>query len=289
MIEHDVLRRFIFTELGVRGEWVKLTTSWQTAKQNQQAPEAAIALLGEAYASVALLSAMIKFTGSMILQLHGDGEISTLVTQATHEKKIRGCVRCVEDASGATFSQLIGNGQLVLTVDTSKGDPYQGIVSLEGESLAQIVENYFSQSEQLKTRLWLFANDTTAVGLLLQEIPTAKPEQDDWERLSLLADTLSTHELLTLDCSTLLHRLYHEDDVRLFDAEPITFECSCSRSRIEKTLLAIGRSELEAILSARSNVEVVCEFCGAKHLFDLIDIEALLKQNGASLDSATRH
>ncbi|TAL46882.1 MAG: redox-regulated molecular chaperone Hsp33, partial [Methylovulum sp.] len=149
MTQQDFLRRFLFEELGVRGEWVQLSDSWQAARQHQQGPENVRQLLGQALAAVAMLSATIKFNGSMILQAQGDGDIKTLVAQATHDRKIRGLVRSNPGATAGSLGAMFGNGQLVLTIEPNDGDPYQGIVGLEGSTLAAALESYFSQSEQL--------------------------------------------------------------------------------------------------------------------------------------------
>lgn len=289
MIEQDCLRRFLFTELGVRGEWVKLTDSWQAARQYQQGSEIVQQQLGQALVAVVMLSATIKFKGSMILQAQGDGQLKTLVAQATHDRKIRGLVRGNVDTPAATLMELFGSGRLVLTIEQQQTDPYQGIVPLEGENLAAALETYFSQSEQLKTRLWLFANQNQAVGLLLQELPAQQHYQADWERIEILANTVTERELMELGSEQLLHRLFHEEQVRLYDAEPVAFQCACSRPRIERTLRAMGRDELHGIFQERDTIEVGCEFCGAQYVFDQIDIETLLANEGGVHESKTKH
>ncbi len=289
MTKQDFLRRFIFEALGVRGEWIQLSDSWQAAKQYQQGSNNVQCLLGQALAAVVMLSATIKFKGSMILQVQGNGEIKTLVAQATHDRKIRGLIRSNPEVASGSLSTLFGNGKLVLTIEPDGSDPYQGIVGLDGSNLANVLENYFLQSEQLKTRLWLFANDTCAAGLLLQELPAQAHESEDWERITLLADTITEQELLTLDCESMLYRLFNQEKVRLFDAEPVRFECTCSRSRIARTLHAMGRAELEDILLERQNIEVICEFCGSHHIFDQVDVESLLNEYGIATDSQTLH
>jgi molecular chaperone Hsp33 len=289
MIEQDLLRRFLFEELGVRGEWVNLTASWQAAKQHQQGSAVVQQLLGQALVAVVMLSATIKFKGSMILQAQGDGDISTLVAQSTEERKIRGLVRSRGDAAAGSLEAMFGQGRLVLTVDSGKAQPYQGVVPLQGDNLAAALESYFIQSEQLNTRLWLFANDTHAAGLLLQELPAQQGEEADWQRIEILANTITKAELLELDCESLLYRLFHEEKVRLFDAEPVEFECACSRQRIERTLRAMGREELESILEERDGVEVICEFCGERYHFDPIDVETFLSRETVVSDSATLH
>ncbi|MGR9012951.1 MAG: Hsp33 family molecular chaperone HslO [Gammaproteobacteria bacterium] len=289
MIEQDLLRRFLFEELGVRGEWVKLTNSWQAAKLHQRGSENMQQLLGQALAAVVMLSATVKFKGSMILQAQGNGDIKTLVAQATDQRKIRGLVRGKENATEGSLEAMFGEGRLVLTVESENGQPYQGIVPLKGSNLAAVVQTYFEQSEQLKTRLWLFADATHAVGLLLQELPTQTNYESDWEHIEILANTVTKQELFDLDCEQLLFRLFNQEKVRLFDPEPVEFSCACSRPNIEKTLFAMGRTELEDILEERGVIEVNCEFCSEQYRFDKIDVENILSQNNTVNNSDTLH
>jgi molecular chaperone Hsp33 len=225
----------------------------------------------------------------MIMQAQGDGAFKTLVAQATHDRKIRGLVRSDEAVPAGSLESQFGQGRLVLTIEPDNAEPYQGIVPLQGDNLAAALETYFSQSEQLKTRLWLFANETGAAGLLLQELPTQANAEVDWERIEMLANTVTQQELLELDCETLLYRLFNEEKVRVFDAEAVEFNCTCSRSKIERTLNALGREELESILLERDTIEVICEFCGAHYDFDKIDVHQLLSDERASNASKTQH
>lgn len=289
MIEQDVLHRFLFEELGVRGEWVKLTTSWQAAKLHQRGSEDMQQQLGQALAAVVMLSATVKFKGSMILQAQGNGDIKTLVAQATEQRKIRGLVRGKDNVAVGSLETMFGHGRLVLTIESQNGHPYQGIVPLQGSNLAAALQTYFEQSEQLKTRLWLFANATHAVGLLLQELPAQENYQADWEHIEILANTVTEQELFDLDCEHLLYRLFNQEKVRLFDAEPVEFSCSCSRSNIERTLFTMGRTELESIIKERDIIEVHCEYCSERYHFDKVDVENILSQNNTATDSETRH
>ena len=289
MIEQDLLRRFLFEDLGIRGEWVKLTTSWHAAKQHQQGSQNAQLQLGQALAAVVMLSATVKFNGSMILQAQGDGNFKALVAQSTHDRKIRGLIRSNDHVPVGSLESMFGQGQLVLTIEPDNAQPYQGIVPLQGRNLAAALQTYFEQSEQLKTRLWLFANEAHAVGLLLQELPSQNTYEADWERIEILADTVTEQELLELDCENLLYRLFNEEKVRLFDAEPVAFQCACSRLRIERTLRAMGREELEGILQEQGTIQVGCEFCSEQYLFDRVDVETLLSQESMANRSETWH
>ena len=292
MIEQDVLRRFIFKELGIRGEWVKLSNSWQLIKKHQQGPYNTQVLLGEALAAIVMLSATIKFKGSIILQAQGDGDIKTLVAQSTHDRKIRGLLRSNDQVQTGPLESMFGQGRLVLTIEPDDAQPYQGIVPLEGDNLAAALQNYFQQSEQLKTRLWLFANETHAVGLLLQALPSDNDNNDDdtdWDRIEILANTVTNQELLDLNCEDVLYRLFNEEHVRLFDPEEIEFQCTCSRSRIERTLHALGKEELTDILIEQGDIQVCCEFCGEQYHFAKIDIESMLLIKDLSIHSETQH
>ncbi len=293
MKQQDCLRRFIFEEHGVRGEWVRLQDSWQQAKQHQNLVNDAVdAQLGQALAAVVLLSATIKFKGAMIMQIQGGGDLKALVAQASNDRRIRGLVRSEASVAGANLQEMIGDGgRLVLTVESENADPYQGIVGVEAESLADVLRTYFNQSEQLDTRLWLFANKTHAAGLFIQELPSEDKDRADWEHLEILADTVTSDELLNLDCEDLLHRLFHEEKVRIYEPEAVEFKCNCSRQKIGGTLAALGRSELQAILRERDDIEVDCQFCGAQYRFDKIDVENLLTNPAAENDtnSPTRH
>lgn len=290
MSQQDLLRRFLFEDVGVRGLWVSLSSSWQTAKQHQHCSDAVQLQLGQALTAVVLLSATIKFNSSMILQVQGDGPLKTLVAQATHERKIRGLVRSSETVTNGSLQDMFGEGRLVLTVSSENAQPYQGIVPLHGDNLAVVLETYFAQSEQLNTRLWLFANETHAAGLLLQELPSQLNDKADWERIAMLASTVTEQEMLELSCEELLYRLFNEEKVRLFDAEPVAFDCSCSRLKIENTLRMLGRQELESVLQERGQIEVNCEFCNKYYRFDRIDVEQLLHWGkNISADTQIRH
>ncbi len=275
MPEQDCLRRFLFDQHGIRGVWVKLSDSWQAAKQHQNQPEIAVNQLGQALACVSMLSTTVKFDGAMILQAQSNGAISTLVAQATNQRKIRGVVRCAENVSDDSLTELFGEGRLVLTIEVGNGNSYQGIVPLQSKNLATALQMYFEQSEQLKTRLWLFSDEKNAAGLMLQELPSQEGQLNDWETIEILANTVTAQEMFDLDCHELLYRLFHEEDVRLFNSEKVEFQCSCSRRLIEKTLQAMGRIELDSILAERDIIEVTCEFCGESHHFNDSDVAIL--------------
>ena len=276
MNDQDTIRRFLFENMGVRGEWINLTSSWKVVTDKRAYPEVVQQQLGQALAAAALLSATIKFKGSLILQAQGEGPITAVVAQCTHDRTIRGLARSSTEVVSGALETMYGTGRLVMTIETDDAKPYQGIVQLAGQDLSQALENYYLQSEQLSTRIWLYANELQVAGLLIQQLPSSQNVQFDWERIELLANTVTERELLGLPSEELLYRLFNEEQVRLFEPEPVVFRCSCSTRKIEQMLISLGRNTLEAILRERDHITVDCEFCNSQFSFDKVDIERIL-------------
>jgi molecular chaperone Hsp33 len=279
MPDTDQLHRFLFEDLDIRGEYLQLDASWKAVLDRYEYPSAVRSQLGQALAATLLLSATIKFEGSLILQSQSQGPISTLVAQATHNRTLRGLARWNDEVSEGSLEQMYGNGTMVLTIDARGRERYQGIVPLEGTSLAHALEGYFSKSEQLESRLWLAADGERAAGLFLQQLPSEHRHAEDWNRISMLSETVTPEELLELDTQTLLHRLYHEEQLRLFDPEPVAFRCECSRDRIEHTLKAMGYAEVKGLLEEQGSIAADCEFCNKHYEFDPVDIEQMFAQD----------
>jgi molecular chaperone Hsp33 len=271
MSDTDALHRFLFEGTQVRGELVHLDASWRAVLNRHPYPETVRGPLGEALAATVLLTGTLKFDGALILQVQGEGPLRTLVAQATHGRTIRGLARWEGEVPAGEIEAVFGAGRLVLTLEPEGGERYQGIVPLFGANLAEALETYFRTSEQLGTRLWLAAGPQRAAGLLLQRLPGFHGDADDWTRIATLAATLTPGELTGLPTETLLHRLFHEEDLRLFEGEPVAFRCTCSRGRIEETLRALGEEEVEATLAQEGQVEVSCEFCNRVYRWDLVD------------------
>lgn len=275
MHSQDQLNRFLFEVHDLRGEFVQLDASWKAILERHPYPRAVSDQLGQAMAAIALLSATIKFDGSIILQSQTDGPLNTLVAQATNQLTLRGLARWEGDLPEGDLTAIYGAGNMSLTITNQGPARFQGIVELAGKNLAQALENYFSNSEQLASRLWLMADENRAAGLLLQKLPSEQERELDWERICLLADTVTQDEMLNLPAQTLLHRLFHEEEIRLFDAMPVAFRCSCSRDRISNSLRALGRDELFSIIEEQGAIEVNCDFCNKHYHFDAIDAEQL--------------
>lgn len=277
----DILHRFLLETPNVRGAWTCLEHTWQQLTSKTEYPEAIQTLLGEALAAVTLLSTTIKHSGSIILQLRGDGPVHLVVVQIQANGAVRGLARwsaIPEDTS--SLSAMVGTGHIAITLDSEKeSERYQGIIALEGDSLAQALENYFQQSEQIPTRLYLTANAQRCAGLLLQRLPGQEPDQEGWERVGLLLDTVTAPELLQLNAEQVLYRLFHEEDVRIFDPKAIFFQCSCSTERIERMLLTLGETEVNDILAEQGKIEITCDFCNTRYSLDAIDIKQLFLAN----------
>ena len=279
----DLLHRFLFERLPVRGHLVRLDASWRAAIEHHDYPAPVTTALGEAMAAAALMAGALKFEGRLSLQFEGPGPVRLVLAQCTHRHAIRGVARHDALPEGEA-TDLFGNGQLAVTIEQSEGsERYQGVVPLESEQLATNLEAYFERSEQLPSRLLLAATPDRAAGLLLQRVAlgdagtrTGRAEAEDaWRRIGLLASTVSPKELFDLPSRELLQRLFPEDDIRLFEVTPVFFQCTCSRERVAGILQALGGDEVEALLAERGDVEVRCEFCNRAWRFDSVDVAGL--------------
>lgn len=279
----DSLQRFLFDHSHVRGELVHLDAAWRAVLERHDYPPALRTVLGELMAAAVLLAATLKLKGSLILQIQGQGPVSLLVVECDGELNVRATAKWQGELEDLSFVQMVGDGRFVITLDPrDSGQTYQSIVALEGDNVAEVLQNYMQCSEQLETRLWLAADAQGAAGLLLQKMPhegghsmqAGEDEDEDmWQRATILADTLQREELLSLPAEVLLHRLYSEDDVRLFEAKHVAFSCSCSREKVGRMLKMIGQNEVNAVLAEQGVVEVNCEFCNHLYQFDRVDAE----------------
>ncbi len=280
----DSLQRFIFELSHVRGELVHLDAAWRAVLERHDYPPALRTVLGELMAAATLLAAMLKLNGSLILQIQGKGPVSLLVVECDGELNVRATAKWEGELEGLNFAQMVGDGRFVITLDPrDSGQTYQSIVALDSDSVAGVLQHYMQRSEQLETRLWLAADDQGAAGLLLQKMPHegglgATVEQDDdmWQRVTMLTDTVTNAELLALPAEELLRRLYNEEVVRLFDAKHVAFRCSCSRDKVGRMLKMLGPDEVHAVLAEQGAVEVNCEFCNQQYRFDAVDAEQVL-------------
>ena len=302
----DELHKFIFEGLPVRGMLVRLGPSWQEALRRRETrgayPAPVRALLGEMAAAATLMQANIKFDGALILQVFGDGPVKLAVAEVLPDLSFRATATVLgevaADAGLAALLNLHGQGRCAITLDPQDkrggAQPYQGVVGLRGDageplqSLAEVLEHYMLQSEQLDTRLLLAASDAGAAGLLIQRLPVEgegnleRQQREDeiglseaFNRIAVLTATLTREELLGLDADTLLRRLYWEEDLRRFAPLLPHFACRCSRLRVRRMLLGLGADEVHGIVAERGEVEIGCEFCGLQYRFDAVDVGEL--------------
>lgn len=287
----DVLRRFLFEYAPLRGEIVRLDRVWQSVIERHDYPPVLQKLVGELCAAAVLLAATLKLQGSMVLQIHGKGAVKLLVVECSGDLELRATAKWEGDLAHGTLQDMVGDGRFVITLDPKDGNQaYQGIVDLEGDSIAEILQNYMTRSEQLETRLWLAADGKGAGGMLLQKLPGQKEQDEDaWGRATQIADTLKPEELLNVPAGELVHLLYHEEDIRLFEAQAVVFRCTCSRDNVARMLRMLGRDEVDAIFAERGDVEVHCEFCNERYVFDRVDADAALADVMAMSVNRTLH
>ena len=268
--------------------------------------DAATRLLGELTAAGVLLQASIKFDGTLVLQIFGDGPLKLAVVEVTADLALRSTSKLVGVLPDRpTLQQMVnvnGQGRCAVTLDPKDKRPgqvpYQGVVSLSAgpgvNTLAQVVERYLHDSEQVDSTLVLAANRDLVLGLLVQRLPqqggvmAAAPRGEDqgledYRRIALLSASLSPEEFLTWDVPTLLRRLFSQEPCRWLapdTGEPVPhFACSCSREQVSSMLLSLGSSEADAILRERGLIEVGCEFCGRRYHYDAVDAAQIFKPN----------
>jgi molecular chaperone Hsp33 len=309
MHDRDCLHRFLFEHYPIRGHIVHLDASWRALLEHRDYPPAIRDTLGEAVAASVLLSATLKFEGMLSLQLQGQGPMHLMLAQCSSDLGVRAVARYRETPPDQRdLTALSGAGTLTVTLENEDlSQRYQGIVPLSGERLAVCLREYFENSEQLPTRLWLHATAKGASGLLLQRLssdsvqartsagsaratPVNEAEiEDAWQRVQLLGDTLRPEELQALSDQDILRRLFAEDDVRLFESAPVFFRCRCSRERVVGMLRALGAEEVRSVLAERGSVEVRCDFCNRAYQFDPVDVEQIFALGAAADRSDLKH
>jgi molecular chaperone Hsp33 len=307
MHDRDCLHRFLFEHYPIRGHLVHLDASWRALLEHREYPQAIRDTLGEAVAASVLLAATLKFDGTLSLQLQGQGPMHLMLAQCSSELAVRAVARYRQAIEDRDLSILSGEGNLSVTLENEDlTQRYQGVVPLSGARLAECLQGYFENSEQLPTRLWLHTTPHGVSGMLLQRLPSSSLEErhppsephaqrpstaeieDAWRRVQLLGDTLKPEELEALSDRTILRRLFAEDDVRLFQASPVFFRCRCSRERVIGMLRALGAQEVRSVVAEQGKVQVHCDFCNRAYEFDAVDVELVL--SGAVSDgSELRH
>lgn len=290
----DIRTRFIFDDMPVRGLHVRLENVWKHIVGQKHYPAAIRRALGELLAAGALLSGNLKTDGTLIVQVQGQGRLKMLVVEATSDQTVRATARWDETAEindDESLTDLLGsNSVFVLTLQPKDAEPWQGVVPLEGGSIAQMLINYTKRSEQLDTQIVLASSNDACGGLLVQRLPETEPDAVSWEHVSTLVQTLTPEELTRLDAQHVLYRLFHETPPRVFDPENIEFACTCSRGKVSDMLLMLGGEEVGGVVAEQGSIQIDCDFCHAKYVFDETDVNALFGADvvNAVLDEAKR-
>ena len=300
----DRLLKFLFTAAPVRGGLVRIEDAWREMVKLHDFPPVVTRLLGQMLAAGTLLATSIKFNGALVMQVHGDGPVKLLVVECLPDLAIRATAKITAgnipaDASMRDLINQNGRGRFAITLDPRDPmpgqQPYQGIVPLDGDTMAEVLQAYMRQSEQLDTRLWLAADEQVSAGLLLQALPAdggkaATVDTDAWDRAVTLAQTITADELLALAPDDVLRRLFWQESLEHYPAMSPHFACTCSRERIGRMLVSLGREEVDSILEEQGSVKVTCDFCSREYTFDAVDAAQLFTGGTtAQADEATRH
>ncbi len=285
----DQIQRFSFAQLPIRGEIVSLNNSIDTICDQHQYPKEVRHLLSEALAACCLLADIIKIEGRVALQLQSASVVKLLLVECDHQGNIRGLLQINEDFADLItdetfdFAKWTANGQLAITIDPDKGQRYQGVVPLDKSTLAECLEDYFNMSEQLPTHIKIFADHHRAFGIFVQTLPQAadssignEETQEAFDHVMALAGTIKPEEAFELEHQDLLYRLFHQDEVSIYPAKEIKFQCSCSRERNMAALTTLDPSELVNIIEEQNEIEMVCDFCSNKEVFTRQQIMELL-------------
>ena len=306
-LQHFLFENFLFEDstiekqlnqpMPIRGNIVHLNNTFKQILQHQTLPKVLKLALGELMAASALLSATLKMDGVMVLQLQSKGALKLLVVECSHDLYMRATAKWDEKLTNEmetlSFVELVKHGQFVITLDPGIGEAYQGIVPIEGDTIAEMLQNYMLRSQQIDTSLWLHCDGESACGMLLQKLPNlpklGEADADAWNRVNILADTVTNDELKNLAPEALLTRLFSEENVRLFEAKPTQFRCGCSKAKVGNMLRLLGMQEVESILAELGKIDVNCDFCNKKYAFDALDVSHAFSENAVFVDNKTNH
>ena len=288
MAQHDQLHRYLFEQFAVRGELVTVSETWKQILENHNYPLPVKNLLGELLVATSLLTATLKFAGDITVQLQGDGPMTLAVINGNNQQQMRGVARVQGDVpENADLKTLVGNGYLVITISPEEGERYQGVVGLEGDTLAACLEDYFMRSEQLPTRLFIRTGEVdgqpAAGGMLLQVLPAQDAQTNDFEHLATLTETIKAEELFNLSATDVLWRLYHEEEVTVYDPQSVEFKCTCSRERCAGALKTLPDEEIDSIMAEDGEIDMHCDYCGTHYVFNSMDI-AEIRNNASPAD-----
>jgi molecular chaperone Hsp33 len=287
----DVLNRYLFNDMHVRGELVQLSESYQSIIKNHNYPVGVRLLLGELMAATCLLSATLKFEGEITVQLQGDGPIGYMSVNGNNNQQMRGIAKLKpenEDTKANSLNELIGKGTMVITIRPEKGEAYQGVVALDQSTLAECLAHYFEVSEQIPTKIWLFSDDDKqqVAGSLIQLLPDGdgssenlSQQESDFAHISQLTNTIKVDEIFSLEAEALLYRLYHQEKVSLFEPQAVNYQCGCSYDKCLGAIAQIEPSEIELILAEQSKISMTCDYCLTTYDFFRNDLKSFISKD----------
>lgn len=278
--ELDTLQRFMFEHASIRGEIAHLDETYKTILNQRPYPPMVKRLLGEALVSCLLMAGSIKFEGEITLQFHGDKRLPLLLVQCNDQLHLRGVAKYQEDEVDIDYNAAFLNGKMAITINqNNQTSVYQSVVPISSLSMGENMMHYLAQSEQIASRVWLAVNDDRAAGMLLQLMPDQDTQQRErfWEYAVQIGQTIKENELLTLDNPTILHRLYHETELRLYTARRVRFQCRCTEEKMKQAVVVLGEADVKQLLQENGVVEVGCDFCNRQYTFDAIDVALLFR------------
>jgi molecular chaperone Hsp33 len=281
------LNRYLFNDAHARGELVQLHSSFQAIIKNHNYPVAVENLLGELLSATCLLTATLKFEGDITVQLQGDGPLGYVSVNGNHQQQMRGIAKISQPTAATTFSDLVGKGTMIITIRPEIGEAYQGIVALEQETLAGCLEHYFAVSEQIPTKIWLFSDskEHRCAGTLVQLLPDGDgsvenkaKHETDFEHLCQLTNTLKAEEVFSLNAEAILYRLYHQEQVNIFEPQAVTYQCGCSVDKCLTAISQIPSSEIKAILVEQGKISMTCDYCLTTYDFNETDLQSFISK-----------
>jgi molecular chaperone Hsp33 len=285
MSNFNVLNRYLFTDAHARGELVQLSSSYQSIIKNHNYPEGVQQLLGELLAATCLLTATLKFEGDITVQLQGDGPVGYMSVSGDNNQQMRGIAKLTQETDGITLRELIGKGTMVITIRPKQGEAYQGVVALEEDNLADCLAHYFDVSEQIDTKVWLFSDTKQVAGALVQLLPDGDgsvenkaKQQTDFEHLAQLTNTIKQEEIFNLEAEALLYRLYHQENVSIFEPQQVSYLCGCSQEKCLSAIAQIEPSEIKSILAEQGKISMTCDYCVTTYDFDELSLQSFISK-----------
>jgi len=285
MSQFNVLNRYLFTGAHARGELVQLSSSFKNIIKNHNYPAGVERLLGELLSATCLLTATLKFEGDITVQLQGDGPVGYMSVSGNNKQEMRGIAKMVEETSAETLKTLIGKGTMIITIRPDVGEAYQGVVALDKDNLADCLAHYFEVSEQIPTKIWLFSDteQQLTAGALVQLLPDGDgsienkaDQENDFEHLCQLTNTIKSEEIFSLEAEALLYRLYHQQQVNIFDPQPVSYVCGCSADKCLSAIAQIEPSEIKSILAEQGKISMTCDYCVTTYDFDELSLQSFI-------------